>query len=105
MKLLTLQEQYILLAVFHLQDNAYLVTIREYLHKATGKKQAIGTIYAPLDRLRKNGYLDTRTSGPSGKVGGRSIKYYSLTKEGREILAEMKKIQDEMWIGFTGTAI
>jgi len=105
MKLLTLREQYILLAVFHLKDNAYLGTIRDFLKKYTNKNPAIGTVYAPLDRLRKRGYLDTVIGGPSPKVGGRSIKYYRLTAGGTEALREMKRIQDEMWTGFSGTAL
>ena len=37
MKSLTLHEEYILLAVFHLGDNAYLITLREHLKEKTGK--------------------------------------------------------------------
>ena len=35
MKYLTRQEELILLAVYHLKENAYLVTIRKYLKKFT----------------------------------------------------------------------
>jgi PadR family transcriptional regulator PadR len=100
MKSLTQLEQYILLAIFHLKDNAYLITIREFLKDKTGKNHAIATIYIPLERLRKLGYLDTVTGGPSPKVGGRSIKYYHLTKPGYRALSEMKRITDRMWLGF-----
>ena len=100
MKSLTLQEEYILLAVFQLGDNAYLMTLREYLREKTGKNYSIGSIYVPLDRLWKMGYLDTRIGKPSPKVGGRSIKYYRITEKGKRILAESKKIHDRMWLGF-----
>ena len=101
MKSLTQLEQHILLAVFHLEGNAYLITIRKFLKKNTGKNYAIATIYVPLERLRKLGYLDTVTGGPSPKVGGRSIRYYHLTKPGFRLLSEMKKINDRMWLGFS----
>lgn len=101
MKSLTQLEQHILLAIFHLKDNAYLITIRDFLRKNTGKNHAIATIYVPLERLRKLGYLNTITGGPSPKVGGRSIKYYHLTKAGYCTLSEMKRISDRMWRGFS----
>ena len=100
MKSLTQLEQHILLSIFHLKDNAYLITIREFLKDKTGKNHAIATIYVPLERLKKLGYLDTIDGGPSPKVGGRSIKYYHLTKSGFRMLSEMKKINDRMWLGF-----
>ena len=100
MKSLTQLEQHILLAIFHLKDNAYLISIREFLKERTGKNHAIATIYVPLERLKKLGYLDTAFGGPSPKVGGRSIKYYHLTKTGFRVLGEMKKINNRMWLGF-----
>jgi PadR family transcriptional regulator PadR len=100
MKSLTQLEQHILLGIFHLKDNAYLITIREFLKDKTGKNHAIATIYVPLERLRKLGYLDTAFGDPSPKVGGRTIKYYYLTKAGFRVLSEMKKINDRMWLGF-----
>jgi PadR family transcriptional regulator PadR len=100
MKSLTQLEQHILLAIFNLKDNAYLVTIGEFIKDKTGKNNAIATIYVPLERLKKWGYLDTAIGGPSPKVGGRSIKYYHLTEAGFHLLREMKKINDRMWLGF-----
>lgn len=102
MKSLTQLEQHILLAVFHLEGNAYLITIREFLKKNARKNHAIATIYIPLERLRKSGYLETVIGGPSSKVGGRSIRYYHLTKPGFRVLSEMKKINNRMWQGFPG---
>jgi len=100
MKSLTQLEQDILLAIFHLKDNAYLITIKEFLKDKAGKNHAIATIYVPLERLRKLGYLGTDTGGPSPKVGGRSIKYYHLTKAGFCVLTEMKNINARMWLNF-----
>jgi DNA-binding PadR family transcriptional regulator len=105
MKSLTLQEQYVLLAAYTLQNNAYLITIREHLKQLTGTDYAIGTIYAPLDRLWKLGYLDTVIEKPSPKVGGRWIKYYRITQDGIRALQKMKKLHDKMWLDFTETPV
>ena len=100
MKPLSQQEQYALLAVYNLKDNAYLSTIRSKITEFSGNEYAIGTIYTPLHRLWKQGYLEIRVSKPSPKIGGRSIKYYKITSEGIAILEYMKTINDKMWIEF-----
>jgi PadR family transcriptional regulator PadR len=104
MRELTQQEQNILLSVFHLKEQAYLLAIRNHLRDITGKEQAIATIYVPLERLARLGYLKTTLIKPEPKVGGRSIKYYRLTDAGVAVLTEMKKIQERLWLGFEKTA-
>lgn len=104
MRELTQQEQNILLSVFHLQDQAYLLAIRNHLKDITGKEQAIATIYVPLERLARLGYLKSTLIKPEPKVGGRSVKYYRLTDAGIAVLTEMKRIQDRLWLGFEDTA-
>jgi PadR family transcriptional regulator PadR len=104
MRELTQQEQNILLSVFHLQEQAYLLAIRNHLKDITGKEQAIATIYVPLERLARLGYLKSTLIKPEPKVGGRSVKYYRLTDAGIAVLTEMKRIQDRLWLGFEDTA-
>ena len=100
MKELTLQEQYILLTILQLKEEAYLLNIRDHIRKITGKELALGTIYVPLERLKRMGYLNVRVVKPAPRVGGRSIKYYSLNKAGFRALSQMKKIQDRLWNHF-----
>ncbi len=105
MKVLTRQEEQILLAVFRLKENSYLVSIREELKKFTGNYYSVGTVYAPLKRLHKDGYLDAYLGDPSAVRGGKSIKYYSLSEKGFAALDELKKMQDFMWNGFAYQSI
>lgn len=105
MKELTQQEQYILLTILELGDKAFLNNIRDGIREVTGKEYALGTIYVPLERLKRLGYLHVRVQKPEPKVGGRSIKYYRLTREGLAALAQMKKIQDRIWANFAKTAL
>jgi DNA-binding PadR family transcriptional regulator len=104
MRELTQQEQNILLSVFHLKEKAYLLAIRDHIKDITGKEQAIATIYVPLERLARLGFLKTTLIKPEPKVGGRSVKYYRLTESGTAVLTEMKRIQDRLWLGFEGMA-
>lgn len=97
MKILTRQEEQILLVIHRLEDSAYLVNIRELLKEMTGKYYDVGTIYVPLKRLSQLGYLKTHLGEPTAQRGGKAIKYYGLTPKGYEALNEVKKIQDRLW--------
>jgi len=99
MKSLSRQEEQILLVIYHLEDKAYLVNIRDTLKDITGKYYDVGTIYVPLKRLHKRGYLETSIGEPTAIRGGKAIKYYKLTEKGSEALGELKKVQDRLWKG------
>jgi PadR family transcriptional regulator PadR len=103
MKYLTRQEELILLAVFHLRDNAYLVTVRRFLKEQTGNPWSVGAVYVPLERLRKKGYFESYIGGPNARRGRNEIKYYKLSRSGLQALAERKQINDAMWERFSET--
>jgi len=100
MRTFTKNEEQILLAIFHLKDEAYLIPIREMIKKFTGKYYSVGTIYAPLNRLHSRGYLKTYVEKPGSSSGGKPIKYYRLTKDGLTALEALKKQNELMWEGF-----
>lgn len=100
MKLLSRQEEIVLLSIWHLKDNAYGVTIREHISRLTGKYWSIGAIYVPLDRLWEKGLVETRQGPASKKRGGRSKRFYQVTPEGMKLLQEIKHVQDVLWEGF-----
>lgn len=105
MKLLTRQEEILLLAIWQLKGNAYGVTLREYISKVTGKYWSIGSIYVPLDKLAERGYVKTYQGAPTEKRGGKSKRYYDLTKEGLNALDQIKAVQDTLWAGFSSPVI
>jgi len=100
MKLFTKKEEQILLAIYHLEDKAYLIPIRGEIKKYTGKEYSVGTIYAPLNRLHVFGYLTAHVQKPETSTGGKPIKYYRLTKTGYAALEALKKQNELMWEGF-----
>jgi DNA-binding PadR family transcriptional regulator len=104
MKSLTRQEVLILLSIFQLKDEAYLVSIRKKLKEITGKDWSMGAVYVPLDRLRRLGYLDTRIGKPQAKLGRKNIKYYHLTGQTIKALAEIKEVNEQAWLGFSERA-
>jgi len=99
---LTRKQEMILLAVFKLGESASLVKVREILNISTGRDWSMGNVYVPLDRMTRMGYLETRVGEPTARRGGKAVKYYSLSREGREALAELKKVHDALWEGLAG---
>lgn len=99
-KYLTRKEELVLLAIFRMEEEAYLVNIREFLNVHTGKRWTVGNVYVPLDRMTKLGYLDSYIGPPNAKRGGKAIKYYKLSRKGYEALLEIRKMNEVMWEGF-----
>jgi DNA-binding PadR family transcriptional regulator len=99
MKHLTRKEEQILLAIYQIKRDAYLIPIREQVKKYTGTYYSVGTIYAPLNRLHRDGYLESYIKKPKPPNAGKSIKYYKLTNQGFKALAEIKKQNEIMWEG------
>lgn len=97
MRILSRTEELVLLSVWRWQKDAYGVTIRKYVIEQTGVDWSIGAIYVPLDRLTKWGYLETVQGEPTAERGGRSKRYYKLTKSGLKALAHLKQVQETMW--------
>jgi DNA-binding PadR family transcriptional regulator len=100
MHLLTKQEELLLLTIFRIQRDAYLVNIREHLKKHIGKEWAFGSIYITLEKLCRKGFLNNRIGVPTASQGGKAIKYYDLTKSGIRILRENMYLHDKMWKEF-----
>lgn len=97
MTLLSRAEEIVLLAIWHLQDNAYGVTIRERIKEATGQEWSIGAIYAPLHRLQNKGLVYTIEGEPVAERGGRRKIFYVVTEEGRRAMAETKRVHESLW--------
>lgn len=100
MKLLSRQEEIMLLTIWRLEENAYGVTIREHISKITGKYWSIGAIYVPLDRMLDKGYIESYYKKDYNKKGGRRKRYYQITEAGMSALAEVRDLQKSLWKGF-----
>jgi len=101
MEFLTRMEEILLLTVHQLGSEAYGVTIKARVEELLGKSVSVGAVYVPLDRLAKRGLLKTWQGEPSPERGGRSKKFYKLTRDGLEILQETKALSDSLWADAT----
>jgi len=97
MKLLSRTEEFILLAVLFLKDEAYSVMIRKRLNDVTGKTWSYGALFISLEQLVKKGYLTSSLTDPLPERGGRSKRIYAITPAGYKALEEIKQMEREMW--------
>src|SRR5262245_30920092 len=80
-------EHCILLAVLRVQDKgAYGVSIGNEIESRTQRTPTPGAIYATLDRLETKGLLTSTVGEATAERGGRSKRYYHLTKSGLNAL-------------------
>ena len=94
-------EQCLLLAVVHLGDDAYGVTIRQEVEQRTQRDIALGAMYTSLGRLELKGYLRSEMSDPTPERGGRSKRYFTLTAAGATALRHSHQRLARMWKGLT----
>jgi PadR family transcriptional regulator PadR len=98
-KFISRSEEFLLLAVWRLKDNAYGVAIREQIKEATGKTWAYGALFVMLRRLEKKGYLKSYFTDPSPQRGGKSKRIFQLSAQGIKALKDVRKAQDSVWAG------
>lgn len=94
---MTRKEELIMLSVFNLKKEAYLVAIVDHLSKITGKKVSLTSVHLPLGRLENAGLIESELGESTAVRGGRRKKIYKVTKLGFEMLAEHKRISDTLW--------
>jgi len=98
-RILTRAEEFLLLAVLKLGNNAYPVSIFDEIGKATGTSWTLGAIYFPLQRLEEKGLVTSILGDPTSERGGKSRRYYRITGSGLEALSAARQAQDNMWHG------
>lgn len=99
-KYISRPEEFVLLAVWKLKDNAYGVTIRKSIQEMSGKYWSVGAVYVPLERLEKKGLLTSANSEPSQERGGRRKRLFRITPAGIKELNAIHRINSVLWKGY-----
>jgi len=105
MILLSRAEETVLLAILGLGENAYGVTILEYIRDKTGIEWSLTQTYDPLKKLVKKGFAVKIKGEPTPERGGRAKTLYKLTKSGRAVLVEIRFVQDSLWAAVPKTLL
>jgi DNA-binding PadR family transcriptional regulator len=89
-------EFYVMAAAERLQDEAYGMTIVREIQQRSGRRVAMGAVYATLSRLEDKGLVTTRVSDPRPVPGGRARRHVRLTASGRRALADTTAMLTKM---------
>jgi len=76
MKLLTRPEEFVMLAIWRLQDEAYSLPIRKQVSESTGYEWSLSSVYTPLNRLTKKRLPTSYHPAPLLAPGGRPPRVY-----------------------------
>lgn len=92
-------EQIVLLALLHLKENAYGMTIRMEINERIGRDVSIGAVYTTLERLEKKGFIVSKMGETTPQRGGKAKRYFHITPNGKGKLNEARKNFEIMWQG------
>ena len=92
-------QQLVMLAVLRLNDEAYGARMQQELEQTAGRSVSIATVYVTMDRLEQRGYVESWLSEPTPVRGGKSKRFYRLTKSGIHALREARDELSRMWKG------
>ena len=101
MKLLSRNEEIVLVAVWRLRGNAYGVTIKDLVSAMTGYPWKFGAVYVTLDMLAGKGYVAKYESEPIAERGGRRKVLYDVTEAGKSALKLIREIHATLWDGLS----
>ncbi|MEQ9569140.1 MAG: PadR family transcriptional regulator [Longimicrobiales bacterium] len=91
-------EHQTMLALLHLDDDAYTAPIVEELQSRTGRETTVAAAYIVLRRLEEKGLVVSELRDP-GPEGGRDRRYFAVTPEGLERLRQARAQFDALWDG------
>ncbi|MBN1224471.1 MAG: helix-turn-helix transcriptional regulator [Candidatus Aminicenantes bacterium] len=102
MKELTKIEEVLLVAIWHLAENAYGVKIRQYVTKIAGRELSYGHLYSALNQLVTKKYVTKSLGKPSTRRLGRPRVYYSVSSLGMKALRAAKEMNERLWSEIPG---
>jgi PadR family transcriptional regulator, regulatory protein PadR len=94
-------EQFVLLSILRLGDEAYGVPVRREIAKRSGREISVGQLYSALNRLESKGLVRSFVSESTPVRGGRAKKYFTVTRAGVEALKRSRENLAVFWRGVT----
>jgi DNA-binding PadR family transcriptional regulator len=90
-------EEFVLLTVAALQQDAYGVEIKRELESRLKHTLSVGSIQSALKRMEEKGFLTSQFGEATQKRGGKRKRIYATTSHARKVLEEMKEIRSGLW--------
>jgi PadR family transcriptional regulator PadR len=92
-------EHLLLLALVHLEDDAYGARIRRVIEQRTGRTVSPGAVYTALDRLERRRLVSSWLGEPTPQRGGKRKRYYRLESAGARVLRQSQDALGRMMRG------
>ena len=90
-------EEFVLLTVVLLKEDAYGVEIKKELEARLKQTLSVGSIQSALKRMEEKGFLESQFGEATKKRGGKRKRIYSATSQAHQVLNEMREIRESMW--------
>lgn len=90
-------EELVLLTIAALGDDSYGVSVKEEIERRANRTISIGALHSTITRLEEKGFIESRLGGATKERGGRKKRFFFLTLEGKQGLAKIKSLRDELW--------
>ncbi len=90
-------EELALLVVLILQEEAYVLRIKEELYNQVGRSVTMGSLHPTLSRLEEKGFLKSELTGATRERGGRRKRVYNLTATGKSTLQQVREMRSSLW--------
>ena len=97
---LTKLEEIVLVAIWHLGENAYGVNIKKKVHELTGKEYFYNTLYTIFDQLIRKELILKGFGEPTPVRGGKRKVFFRITKKGGRALNDSFERHCRIWAGF-----
>lgn len=90
-------EELLLLVVLILQEEAYMLRIKEEIKNQVNRSISMGALHTTLSRLEQKDFLKSEMGGATKERGGRRKRIYELTADGKVALNEVKQLRANLW--------
>lgn len=90
-------EHCLLLSIIALSDNAYGVTIRQYLKNSIERDVTLGALYSTIERLEKKGLITSWKGESKPERGGKAKRMVKVTALGLQSVEAAKQQFELMW--------
>ena len=90
-------EELVLLTIATLGDQAYGVSVLEDIQQRANRKISIGALHSTITRLEEKGFITSYLGEPTNERGGRRKRFFQLTAQAGQALADMKSLRDQLW--------
>ena len=90
-------EEYVLLTVGVLHNEAYGVSIKGEIEKRLKRKASIGALQSALRRMEEKGFLTSELGETTKARGGKRKRYFKITALGKKALDYNMQTRLELW--------